>query len=113
MGNSSKAKGTGYERELVQQALAAGLDAKRAWGSNGESLGLDSEVDLVVEGFTVQAKRRKMVPEYLKPSPRVDMQAIREDRGRTLVVVDYFDLLDLLKLARQGRINEADNCLLD
>ena len=36
-----------------------GLDSKRAWGSDGRSLGLDAEVDIVIEDFTAQCKVEK------------------------------------------------------
>jgi len=100
MPNASKRKGNAYERELVNQAIASGLDAKRAWGSNGESIGEHAEVDLVVEGFKIQAKRRAKLPSYLKPSEHVDAQAIREDHGETQIVITWYDFLDLLKLSR-------------
>ena len=99
MPNSSKRKGNTYERELVNQAIASGIDAKRAWGSNGESIGEHAEVDCVIGGYKVQAKRRAKLPEYLKPSDHVDVQAVREDRGDTLVVIPWYDWLDLVRAA--------------
>jgi Holliday junction resolvase len=39
MTHTSKRKGNAYERELVNQAIAAGLTSKRAYASNGLSLG--------------------------------------------------------------------------
>ncbi len=66
MSHPSKRKGTAYERELVDQAKARGLEAKRAWGSNGASLGLLPEVDLVVAGQPIQAKRRARFPKWFK-----------------------------------------------
>ena len=86
----------------MQQATDSGLASRRAWGSNGESLGLHAEVDLVIDGFKVQAKRRKSLPAYIKPNENVDLQIIREDHGRSLVVMDYFDLLDILRAAKAG-----------
>ena len=106
MTSKSRRKGNEYERELVNQATASGLAARRAWGSNGESLGLDSEVDLTVENYKIQAKRRKELPQYLKPSENVDIQVVREDHGRSLAVVDWYLLLDLFKLA-QGSQHEG------
>lgn len=107
MPNRSKQKGTGFEREIVNQAIASGIPAKRAWGSNGEAMGWHAEVDAMLGGFRAQLKRRARIPDYLKPSEHVDIQIIREDNGTSLVVLDWFDYLDLLKAA--GVIDEASN----
>lgn len=101
MSHPSKVKGNTYERELVQQAQEAGIEAERAWGSNGRALGFHEEVDCVLRvsqdlTFKVQAKRRKKVADYMKPSVFVDLQLIREDRGEPLAVIRYKDLLELL-----------------
>jgi len=107
MPNRSKEKGTRHEREIVNQAIASGIPAKRAWGSNGEAMGWHSEVDAMLGGFRVQCKRRARLPDYLKPSEHVDIQIIREDNGTSLVVLEYFDLLDLLRAA--GVSDEASD----
>ena len=106
MSHPSKVKGNTYERELVQQAQEAGIEAERAWGSNGRALGFHEEVDCVLHvsqnlKFKVQAKRRKKVADYIKPSVFVDLQLIREDRGESLAVIRYKDLLEIL-----ARINQ-------
>ena len=106
MSHPSKVKGNTYERELVQQAQEAGIEAERAWGSNGRALGFHEEVDCVLHvsedlTFKVQAKRRKKVADYIKPSVFVDLQLIREDRGESLAVIRYKDLLEIL-----ARINQ-------
>ena len=38
MSSPSKRKGNAFERELVNTAKDWGLEAQRAWGSNGQSL---------------------------------------------------------------------------
>lgn len=96
MTHPSKAKGNGYERELVQAAEAAGLEAKRAWGSNGQALGHHNAVDLLVAGKRIQAKRRKSIPAWLSLTPNVDAVAVREDRGQTVVLVPFLEYLKLL-----------------
>jgi len=103
MSHPSKVKGNAYERELVQQAQEAGLEAERAWGSNGRALGFHEEVDCVLHvsenlTFKVQAKRRKKLADYIKPSVFVDLQLIREDRGESLAVIRYKDLLEILAM---------------
>ncbi|CAB4120931.1 hypothetical protein UFOVP1_40 [uncultured Caudovirales phage] len=53
----NKIKGNTFERNFVEKCKRHGLDAKRAWGSNGLSLGEAQEVDCLVEGFKVQCKK--------------------------------------------------------
>lgn len=97
MTHPSKNKGNGFERELVQQATESGLDAKRAWGSNGEALGCHATVDLVIEDKKLQAKRRKTIPAWLGMSEHVDAVVVRADYQEALVIVSWFDYLDFLK----------------
>ena len=99
MPSASKRKGNAFERELVNSAIESGIPAKRAYASNGESLGLHAEVDCVVGTKRVQAKRRRHVADFMQPSENVDAVAIRQDRGETLVVITWWEWLDLLKLA--------------
>lgn len=100
MSHPSKRKGNAFERELVNDALAAGIDAKRAYASNGESLGHDKEVDCLIGGYKVQAKRRASVAAHFKPSEHVDAVCLREDRGETVVVMRWGDWLKLVKQER-------------
>ena len=95
MAHPSKRKGNTYERELVQQARAAGLPAERAYASNGRSLGMAEDVDVVVAGQRIQAKRRKRLPMHLRPSETVDAVAFREDHGATNVLLRWSDFLKL------------------
>ena len=48
MANKEKAKGNRFEKECVKVAEDYGFSATRAWGSDGRSLGQDSEVDVVI-----------------------------------------------------------------
>ena len=68
MASPSKQKGNAFEREIVNLAKEFGLKAVRAWGSNGQSLGLHEEVDCT-----------------------------REDRGDTYALMDINIFLTLLK----------------
>lgn len=97
MTHPSKRKGNGFERELVMQAKNCGLEAERAYASNGRALGESEEVDAIVEGVRVQAKRRKALPQYLRIPDGCDAVACREDGNEALVIMRYFDFLDLLK----------------
>ena len=93
MSHPSKLKGNRFEREIVDKAKDAGLDAKRAWGSNGIALGEHSEVDCVIDGAKIQAKVRKKLPAYLIPSKEVDSVVFKQDRGEILMLIRYEDWL--------------------
>jgi Holliday junction resolvase len=104
MAHSSKRKGNRFEREIVHQAEAAGLEAERAYASNGESLGEVEECDVLVRGrddkvldaLRIQAKRRKSHAQYLHPPEGTDAVVLREDREDALAIVPLEMLLDLL-----------------
>ena len=104
----SKNKGNCFERELVNQAIDSGLEAKRAYGSNGEALGFHATVDLVVEGQKLQAKRRKAIPAWLGLSEHVDAVVVRADYKEALVLISWFDYLDYLKWKKNGCGRQSD-----
>lgn len=89
-----------HEREIVHAAEDAGISAIRAWNSDGRSLGEHTECDVRLEApdgttWTVQAKRRKSVAQYLT-CDGADVVVTREDRSENLVVLPlelFFDLL--------------------
>jgi len=97
MTSKNKRRGNDFERELVEAAIASGFEARRAWGSDGRSLGMHPEVDVVIKGYKVQAKRRKLFPAWLAPSEHVDVQAVRRDRGQPFIVMPLDMFLDLIK----------------
>jgi hypothetical protein len=97
MTHPSKRKGNHYERELVSDAVALGIEAERAYASNGRALGHAEDVDCVIGGQRVQAKRRKALASFLRPSASVDAVAFREDRGETFVLLRWSDWLKLLR----------------
>ena len=100
MPHPSKQKGNRYERELVNEAKAAGVFAQRAYASNGKALGEAETVDVALgtQGqWTVQAKRRKKIAGYLTPPQGCDVVAVREDRGESLVVLPYDRFLELIQ----------------
>lgn len=96
MTSKSKQKGNTYESELVKQAIAKGLESKRAWGSNGQSLGFAAEVDLLIGNQKIQAKRRKKLPNYLQIPDSCDAVICREDRGKSLVIIHYEQYLEMI-----------------
>lgn len=94
MTSKSKAKGTFFERELVKEAEARGIQAVRAWGSDGRSMGEARDVDLLVGGRRVQAKRvANLAKKYAVPES-CDVTVFREDRGQTWVMMRWTDWLD-------------------
>ena len=80
MTHPNKQKGSNYEREIVNQAKELGLEAIRAYASNGLSLGKCEAVDLIIEGVTIQAKRRKKLAAYMAIPDNVDIVVMRGDR---------------------------------
>lgn len=102
-GRAPKQKGNRIERECVNLAKGFGFSSKRAWGSDGRSLGWHEEVDMIIGHsklkhlFKFQVKGRKAISNYIKPSEHVYGQILKEDRKEPLVVIRYKDLLDLFK----------------
>ena len=47
-GKAPKQKGNRIERECVNLAKGFGFESKRAWGSDGRSLGWHEEVDMTI-----------------------------------------------------------------
>jgi Holliday junction resolvase len=96
MPSKSKTKGNTYERELVDRLIKAGFKAKRSWGSDGRSLGLTEDVDILAskknKEYKIQAKRRKVIPHWLKLG-NCDLVMVREDRGDTLIIMTLEDWL--------------------
>lgn len=110
MTHPSKRKGNEYEREIVRDAEAVGLEAERAYASDGRSLGEAEECDvlirgrddMVLEAVRVQAKRRKSVANYLQPPEGADINVVRENYGDSLAVVPWDLFLELLREASDG-----------
>tara|TARA_Y100000590_G_scaffold363828_1_gene421748 strand:+ start:1426 stop:1746 length:321 start_codon:yes stop_codon:yes gene_type:complete len=96
MAHPSKVKGNKFERDVVNKAKELGLDSKRAYASNGESLGMHAEVDLIIESYKIQAKIRKSIASYLLPNENVDAQVIRQDRGEAYIVLRLEDWLEVI-----------------
>ena len=94
MTHPSKQKGNRFERMIVDKAKSYNVEAERAWGSNGRSLGMHEEVDVLIEDdFRVQAKCRKKLPIFLKPTEEVDCVVFKEDRGDIYIMMRFEDWL--------------------
>ena len=95
MPSPSKAKGNRFEREIVNKMTSLGIKAKRAWGSNGASLGMHEEVDVLMgKDFKIQAKCRKKLASFLIPTEHVDAVVCKQDRGETLIIMRFDDWLE-------------------
>ena len=108
-GKAPKQKGNRIERECVNLAKGFGFESKRAWGSDGRSLGWHEEVDMTIDLpcrnsdkaphlYKFQVKGRKAIADYLKPCEHVYGQILKEDRYEPLVTIRYKDLLTLFKM---------------
>lgn len=98
MPSSSKRKGNNFERELVRLAQSHGLEAERAYASNGKALGQSEECDLMIYAWTVQAKKRESYGDWLWNGLKdVDVFVIGKNRREPLAILPYEKLLELLK----------------
>lgn len=101
MASPSKAKGNGFEREIVHALEAAGIPARRAWGSNGQSLGTASDVDILAKTprgeVALQCKRRAKTPAYLHVPPPCKAVIFRQDHDVPLVLLPLPEYLLLLQ----------------
>tara|TARA_X000001382_G_scaffold67422_2_gene46833 strand:- start:1438 stop:1779 length:342 start_codon:yes stop_codon:yes gene_type:complete len=113
MTHPNKVRGNNLEREIVNKAKAKGLSAKRAYASDGRSLGKSEVVDVMVEGYCIQAKRRKKIANWLYPENHgddVDVVCTRMDRKIPLIVVPLDDWLDLIKIKiKKEELNEKES----
>ena len=96
MTSKSKLKGNKFERDIVKAVELHDIKAVRAWGSNGKAFGPEyhEEVDILInDDIKVQAKIRKALPKWIRPTENVDIQIIKEDRGKMYVVQELNDWL--------------------
>lgn len=110
MTHPNKIRGNNLEREIVNTAKDMGLSAKRAYASDGRSLGKSEVVDVIVEDTCIQAKRRKKVAQWLYPSYHgddVDVVVTRMDRKESLAIIPLKRFLQLLKIKKEA--GNADN----
>jgi|TARA_R100001086_G_scaffold249972_1_gene192177 Holliday junction resolvase len=100
MGKKQKVKGNRIERKIVAILQENNFsDAKRTWGSSGRSMGLDDEVDVVLqEGVYLQVKGRRKLASYIRPKESViDAQILVEDRQEPLAVITFNQYMEYVK----------------
>ena len=103
MPNPSKIKGSKFERDCVNKAKELDLKAIRAWGSDGRSLGLSEDVDMILENLHVQCKIRKKLAKWVLPPKSCNIAIVREDRGETYVTIEYGEFLSMLRTIKLAR----------
>lgn len=101
-GRFSRNKGAKYERELVNAFKGRGLEAQRV-PLSGATAYAKGDVE-VTAGFAPQpvfvgeCKRRKALPEWIDTAlGDNDFLAMREDSGKTLIVLRFDMFADLLQ----------------
>lgn len=106
MAHPNKIRGNALEREIVNQSKEEGLSAKRAYASDGRSLGYSEVVDCVVEDWTIQAKRRKKIAQWLYPEYHgddVDAVVTRMDRKEALIIMPLEKWIKMMKEIKDGK----------
>jgi len=105
-GRNNKARGYALEREAVLAAEAAGLEAKRVFGSGAHKnqLGEDFAGDVVIEGLRCEMKRRKSGFKLLYDAfdqDDADVVVVRADRSPRLYMLREETFHQLLKRAKE------------
>ena len=106
MAHPNKIRGNALEREIVNQSKEEGLSAKRAYASDGRSLGYSEVVDCVVEDWTIQAKRKKKIAQWLYPEYHgddVDAIVTRMDRKEALIIMPLKKWIKMMKEIKDGK----------
>ena len=106
MAHPNKIRGNALEREIVNQSKEEGLSAQRAYASDGRSLGYSEVVDCVVEDWTIQAKRRKKIAQWLYPEYHgddVDAVVTRMDRKEALIIMPLEKWIKMMKEIKDGK----------
>ena len=100
MPNRHKEKGNRFEYEVRDAFIDNGIDCVRSYGSDGRSLGLQENVDLLVkhgQHYTIQCKVMKSISKFIKPASNIYAQIFKEDRGETICAIRLKDLIQLMK----------------
>lgn len=98
MPNRNKQRGYELEHELEVTAKEEGLDALRAWGSNGRAIGETEGVDLRVAKKRLQAKRHKKFPKWLQLPEGADYMVFREDYAKPVIQIPFREWCKLKKI---------------
>jgi len=107
--NRNKQRGYELEAETVKHWQGLGVESKRVFASGAfkQHLGDEHAGDLMIAGFTVEAKRKKSGYKFLYDSldqDGADLLVVRQDRSRRLYLLEENTLLDLMR--RAGLLSE-------
>ncbi len=101
MANSQKNKGYRFEKQCVDMFNDNGIEAKRAYGSNGLALGLTNDVDIKVDhkgkSYAMQCKVRKKLGNIFKPNENNFAQIVKQDYDEPYITMRFADFIDLIK----------------
>ena len=102
MPNKSKIKGNTFERRIVNFFEAFGLSCRRAWWSDGRSMGLTEGVDGTLnDEYKWQAKCKAQISPFYIPNEEVDFQIFKGNRTGTYATMTAQTLADMI-----ARMNE-------
>ena len=109
MANKSKQKGNRFERDIVKLCESFKISCRRAWGSDGRSMGFTEGVDGILNDEDKwQAKCKKTISPFYIPNEEVDMQIFKGDRTPTYVTLNFNDFLVEYVLRINNLIAERD-----
>ena len=102
MTHPSKRKGNDFEKRVVKMAQKAGLEAIRSYASDGRTRGLPAAVDVTIEDYMVQCKKRKKLAAYLYPGEDIDFSVVGQDYGVPMAIVPLDMLVRLIALEKES-----------
>ena len=90
MSSKSKAKGNRFENECCSIAEQSEFSAKRAWGSDGRSLGKSPEVDIIIGYkdcyFDIQCKVRNKIAQYIHIDTRKSFKRTKQTLKHYIII---------------------------
>jgi len=98
MPSKSKDKGNRFERDIVNFFTNVGILCRRAWGSDGRSMGLTEGVDGTLnDEYKWQAKCKAKISPFYIPNDEVDFQIFKGDRTKTYVTMTSEKMGEIIK----------------
>ena len=110
MPSKSKIKGNKYERDIVNFFENVGLPCRRAWGSDGRSMGFTEGVDGTLnEEYKWQAKCKAQISPFYIPNEEVDFQIFKGNRTGTYATMTVKTLGEMI--VRMNELYNHNECL--
>src|SRR5258706_11797399 len=107
---NNKRRGKRLEADVVELAKARGLNSRRAWGSDGRALGMAETVDLAIEGYRIQCKRKKSLPNYLQiDKENCDAVIVRQDNDVAKILIPFELFIRFLVKEKEDAVQTMDN----